>query len=149
MPARITLLAVVLSIVCLFSSACTTDFGQAQQGSNGQSSDAQTGGATALLSQLSSGSLGLSNIGNAAGVIGYCYKKNYVAGPGQRVKNKLTNLIGGQQQAEKKSDYQNGLAGMLEGKKGQKFSLTNLKDTIGKRVCQTVVDTAKSSFLGS
>lgn len=112
------------------------------------SSASKTAGRASLLSQLASGSLGLGSIQNAAGVLGYCYKNGYIAGPGQQVKNKLMSMVGGRKQVQQSASYQSGLNGLLRNQSGQAFSLTTLKSMVGKRVCSFVVNQAKSSFLG-
>gem|GEM_PF-4987977 len=111
-------------------------------------SASKTAGRASLLTQLASGSLGLGSIQNAAGVLGYCYKNGYIAGPGQQVKNKLMSLVGGRTQVQQSPSYQSGLNGLLRDQSGQAFSLTTLKSMVGKRVCSFVVNQAKSSFLG-
>lgn len=116
-----------------------------QQSSNTMGSAAGAGG---LMSQLSSGSMNLGSAQNAAGVLGYCEKQGYAPSATETVKNKLMSKIGGQSAAEQDDSYKQGLSGVLKGGSGQSFNLSNLKSTVGKKVCGKIADKAMSSFLG-
>jgi len=113
---------------------------------SGQSSQ-NTGGAS-LLSSLGSGSMNLGSMQNVAGVLGYCQDQGYTESTTDKVKNSLLEKVGGQSQVKEDDSYQQGLSGLLQGGDGQTFSLTNLKDQVGKKACGMITDKAMSSFLG-
>ncbi|WP_110643672.1 DUF2501 domain-containing protein [Salinicola sp. CPA57] len=116
---------------------------------SGQSSQSTgTAGGASLLSSLGSGSMNLGSMQNVAGVLGYCQDQGYAESTTDKVKSSLLDKIGGQRQAEKSDGYQQGLSGLLQGGNGQTFSLTNLKEQVGKKACGMVADKAMSSFLG-
>ncbi|WP_423821463.1 DUF2501 domain-containing protein [Salinisphaera sp. SPP-AMP-43] len=117
--------------------------------SQSQTSNQKPSGPTALLTQMSTGSLSLGNMQNAAGVLGYCQKQGYAASASEQVKNKLLSRLGGPQQAEHSSSYEQGLKGLLSSNSGQTFSLAGVKEQIGQRICSAVANRAVSSFLGS
>lgn len=145
----ITVLAAGLT---LSSAASAFDTDSLKQGAgdmmNSQGSAQTAGGGGSLLGGLTSGSLNLGSMENAAGVLGYCQKQGYTKGATEQVKDKLMGKLGGPSQAEQSDGYKQGLGGMLEGGEGQTFSLTGLKDKVGERVCGAIADKAMSSFLG-
>ena len=106
---------------------------------------AGAGGAGAL------SALGLSpsaTAGNAAGVISYCMKNNYLnANKAQQVKDQLLGKLGlgtQKQEAPKDQGYLNGLGGMITGSNGQSFSMDKLKGDLKEKACDFVLDNAKS-----
>lgn len=101
-----------------------------------------------LLQQLGSGSFNLGSIQNVAGVLGYCQKQGYAPSATDMVKDKLTSKLGGTDKAEQSEDYKSGLAGLLKDGQGNSFDLSNLKDSLGKRICSSIADQATSKFLG-
>lgn len=134
---------------------CASDFDDLKQSagqvlnSRSPSAAQKPSSPTALLTQMSTGSLSLANMQNAAGVLGYCQKQGYTASASEQVKNKLLSRLGGPQQAEQSPAYTNGLEGLLNSNSGQTFSLAGVKDQIGQRICSAVADRAVSSFLGN
>ncbi|WP_336692998.1 DUF2501 domain-containing protein [Delftia acidovorans] len=104
---------------------------------------AGAGGAGAL------SALGLSpsaTAGNAAGVITYCMKNNYLnADKAAQVKDQLLGKLGMQKQEEPKdTGFQNGLGGLVTGSNGKSFSIDKLKGDLKEKACDFVLDNAKS-----
>ncbi|MGQ7244370.1 DUF2501 domain-containing protein [Salinicola sp. V024] len=120
--------------------------GEMMSGQSSQSTGTASG--ASLLSSLGSGSMNLGSMQNVAGVLGYCQDQGYTESTTDKVKNSLLEKIGGQSQAEESDSYQQGLSGLLDGGNGQTFSLTQLKDQVGKKACGMITDKAMSSFLG-
>ena len=92
---------------------------------------------------------GLSSSGtasNAAGVITYCMKNNYLnADKAAQVKDQLLGKLGlGQKEEPKDTGYQNGLMGMVTGSDGQSFSLDKVKGNLKEKACDFVLNNAKS-----
>lgn len=115
-----------------------------------QNLDALKGAAGgADLSSLASGSAG-----NAAGVIEYCVKNNYLGGDAAgSVKDKLLGKVSGSEASETdKADYADGMKGLVKTGDGNSVDLENvgggqlggLKDKLTKKACSSVLDNAKS-----
>jgi len=103
------------------------------------------GGAdTAALSALGLTSSGTAS--NAAGVITYCMKNNYLnANKAAQVKNQLLGKMGlGQKEEPKDEGYLSGLSGMVTGSGGKSFSLDKVKGDLKEKACDYVLDNAKS-----
>ncbi|MDM0108323.1 DUF2501 domain-containing protein [Variovorax sp. J22R24] len=99
------------------------------------------GGGSSALGSMSSGSLG-----NAAGVLEYCLKNNYLSGDAaSSVKDQLMSKIPGGKPASD-SGYVDGSQGILTGSDGKKMDLTGggLKQEITKRACDFVLKQGKS-----
>ncbi len=105
-----------------------------------------SGAAGGLLSSLGVPASGTAS--NAAGVITYCMKNNYLnANKAQQVKDQLLGKLGlGTQKQETPKDqgYLNGLSGMITGSNGQSFSMDKLKGDLKEKACDFVLDNAKS-----
>ena len=106
-------------------------------------------GAASSLGSLSSIMPG--STGNAAGVIEFCMKNNYLSGDNAAsVKDQLMGKLSGSgdQPTESNPDYVNGAKGILSGSDGQSMdlSMAGLKAKAAKKVCQKVLDHAKSMF---
>jgi hypothetical protein len=121
--------------------------------SQGSSDTAAGSGLSGLGGAASSGlgGLGLPSIGsnttsNAAGVIQYCVKNNYLnAASAEGVKDKLLGKVGlGTTQASQDSGYQQGSGGLLQGSDGSSFNLDNIKSNLREKACSYVLDNAKS-----
>ena len=102
------------------------------------------GGASAL-----AGLGGLTSSGtasNAAGVITYCMKNNYLsADKASQVKDQLMGKMGlGQKEEPKDEGYASGLSGMIKGSDGKTFSLDSVKGQAKEKACDFVLDNAKS-----
>ena len=120
----------------------------------GQIGGAGGSGATALGGALGGGTdlsaLGLTSSGtasNAAGVITYCMKNNYLnADKAALVKQQLLGKMGlGAAQPEPRDEgYLSGLSGMVSGSNGKQFNLNRLKGDLKEKACDFVLDNASS-----
>lgn len=106
------------------------------------------GGSTAASGMLSSlGVPASGTAGNAAGVITYCMKNNYLnPNKAEQVKTQLLGKLGvtPQQPAPKDPGYLQGLGGMITGSNGQSFSMDKLQGDLKEKACDLVLDNAKS-----
>ncbi len=102
------------------------------------------GGDSAALSALGLSSSGTA--GNAAGVITYCMKNNYLSpDKAGQVKDQLLGKMGlGQKEEPKDEGYLSGLGGMVKGSNGKSFSLDKVKGDMKEKACDFVLDNAKS-----
>ncbi len=95
------------------------------------------------------GDLASGSAGNAAGVVEYCIKNNFLSGDAaSSMKDKLMGKIGGDNKSEQdKAGYSDGAPGMLTTGDGQKIDLAKmggLEKSITKKACASVLDHAKS-----
>ena len=121
--------------------------GQAGGGSGKSSALGGMLGGGADMSALSAAGLTSSGTaGNAAGVITYCMKNNYLnADKAAQVKDQLLGKMGmGQKEEPKDEGYLSGLAGTVTGSGGQTFSLDKVKGNLKEKACDFVLDNAKS-----
>lgn len=84
---------------------------------------------------------------NAAGVITYCIKNNYLnADKAALVKQQLLGKMGlGAAQPEPRDEgYLSGLSGMVSGSNGKQFNLNRLKGDLKEKACDFVLDNASS-----
>jgi len=105
------------------------------------------GGGSSALSALGLGGLtGSGTASNAAGVLTYCMKNNYLnADKAAQVKNQLLGKMGlGQKEEPKDEGYLSGLSGMVTGSGGKSFSLDKVKGDLKEKACDYVLDNAKS-----
>ena len=105
------------------------------------------GGAASSLGSLSS--ITSASPGNAAGIIEFCVKNNYLSGgDASSTKDQLLGKLtgGGDQPAQSNPDYVNGAMGILKGGDGQSIDLNmaGLKAKATKKVCQKILEQAKS-----
>ena len=114
--------------------------GAASAGSNGASS----GGATAGLAEnlgFSMPAIGNNTMGNAAGVLQYCIKNNYLGGgDAASVKDKLMAKITGQKQQQ--SGFASGAKGLLKGGDGQTLNFKLLSSKVKEKGCDYVLKNA-------
>ncbi|HEY2256150.1 MAG TPA: DUF2501 domain-containing protein [Variovorax sp.] len=98
------------------------------------------GGASGGLGSMTSGSLG-----NAAGVLEFCVKNNYIGGDASAVKDQLMSKIPGGKPASD-TGYVSGAKGLLTGSDGKTMDLTGggLKQEITKKACDVVLKQGKS-----
>ena len=122
-----------------------------QLGSGGGASSSALGGAlgggdASALSSLGGGLMGSGTASNAAGVITYCMKNNYLnADKAAQVKDQLMGKMGlGQKEEPKDEGYMSGLSGMVTGSGGKSFSLDKIKGDLKEKACDYVLDNAKS-----
>ncbi len=123
--------AVVLLAMC--ASASAQDLGSLK----GMAGDS---GMTSMVSD---------NAGNAAGVIQFCIKNNYLSGDvASTMKDKLLGKVGASEEsADDNADYANGAKGLLSTGNGNTMDLANaggLKKSLTKKACESVLENAKS-----
>lgn len=81
--------------------------------------------------------------GNAAGVLQYCIKNNYLSSDAASgVKDKLMGKVGGQK--EQKAGYDKGLTGVLSGSDGKTLDMNSIPSSVRKKGCDYVLSNAKS-----
>ena len=132
-----------IAIAIFSGSVAAQDLGQLK----GIMGGSDIGGAASSLGSLSSITAG--STGNAAGVIEYCVKNNYLSGENAApVKDQLMGKLSGSedQPAQNNPDYINGVNGLLTGSGGQSvdLSMAGLKAKAVKKVCNKILDQAKS-----
>ncbi|MNV15285.1 DUF2501 domain-containing protein [Achromobacter deleyi] len=97
---------------------------------------------------LPSSSLSPATAGNAAGVLEFCMKNNYLSGgDAQALKDKLMGKVsGGSSQAKSDSGYLAGVQGMLNGSDGKSVDLSGggLKEELTRKACDQVLKHGKS-----
>ena len=86
--------------------------------------------------------IGTSTIGNAAGVLQYCVKNNYLGGDATSVKDKLLGKITGQKQQQ--TGFANGAKGLLQGGDGKSLNLKGLSSKVKEQACDYVLKNASS-----
>ncbi|MEO5736701.1 MAG: DUF2501 domain-containing protein [Variovorax sp.] len=86
--------------------------------------------------------VGQSTIGNAAGVLQYCVKNNYLGGDAASVKDKLLSKITGQKQQQ--TGYANGAKGLLQGGDGKSLNLKAVSGKLKTKACDYVLKNASS-----
>ena len=106
----------------------------------------QSSGTGGLLSSLGVPAAGTAS--NAAGVITYCVKNNYITAnkaKAEQMKDQLLGKIGLPKKEEPKDEgYLGGLAGKITGSNGQTFSMDQLKGNLKEKACDFVLDNATS-----
>lgn len=112
-------------------------------GAGGTAGSTGTGAAIASGLGLSMPQVGASTMGNAAGVLQYCIKNNYLsADAAGGVKDKLLGMVTGQKQQQ--TGYANGAKGLLQGSDGKSLSLKNVGGKLKTQACDYVLANAKS-----
>ena len=135
--------AMVCALLCGAAfSANAAGFGDALKDKMGSGSS--SGSSSSALSALGLSSSGTAS--NAAGVITYCMKNNYLnADKAAQVKDQLLGKIGlGQKEEPKDEGYLGGLSGVITGSDGKSFSLDKVKGSLKEKACDLVLDNAKS-----
>lgn len=121
--------------------------GAASESSSGLGGLLGAGAGGGGLAALGLGGLtGSGTASNAAGVLTYCMKNNYLnADKAVEMKDQLLGKLGlGQKEEPKDTGYQNGLMGMVTGSNGQTFSLDKVKSSLKEKACDFVLNNAKS-----
>lgn len=125
--------------------------GDALRGATGSNNSSALGGmmgSGAGLSSLSAMGLTASATpSNAAGVVTYCMKNNYLnADKAAQVKQQLLGKMGlGKAQPEPRDEgYLSGLSGIVTGSGGKQFNLDRLKGDLKEKACDFVLDNARS-----
>jgi len=117
----------------------------AESSATAGSGNGMSGAAGALAGSLglSMPSIGTSTMGNAAGVLQYCVKNNYLsADAAGGVKDKLLGMVTGQKPQE--TGYASGVQGMLQGSDGKSLSLDSINSQLKTKACDYVLANAKS-----
>ena len=86
--------------------------------------------------------IGSSTMGNAAGVLQYCVKNNYLGGDAASVKDKLLAKITGQKKQE--TGFASGAKGLLQGGDGKSLNLKGLSSKVKEKACDYVLKNATS-----
>ena len=87
--------------------------------------------------------VGSSTMGNAAGVLQYCVKNNYLpGGDANAVKDKLLGKITGQTQQQ--TGFANGSKGLLQGGDGASLDLKGISSKLKTQACDYVLKNASS-----
>jgi hypothetical protein len=113
---------------------------------NSQGSGGGTGGSA--LGNLGSSlgfkmpAIGSSTMGNAAGVLQYCVKNNYLGGDAASVKDKLLAKITGQKKQE--TGFASGAKGLLQGGDGKSLNFKGLSSKVKEKACDYVLKNATS-----
>jgi hypothetical protein len=125
------------SLFSMFLGSTVMFFGAAQAGGLG---DLAGGGA---------GSFASGSAGNAAGVIEFCVKNNYLSGDAAgSMKDKLMGKAGiGKPETTDDGGFGDGAKGLLKTGDGKSVDLAGmggLKKSMTKKACDSVLDNAKS-----
>ncbi|WP_418117069.1 DUF2501 domain-containing protein [Variovorax sp. 350MFTsu5.1] len=86
--------------------------------------------------------IGSSTMGNAAGVLQYCVKNNYLGGDAASVKDKLLARITGQKKQE--TGFASGAKGLLQGGDGKSLNFKGLSSKVKEKACDYVLKSATS-----
>ena len=145
---NISISGLLLACLCgLGLGAQAAGLGDALRGQIGGAASPALGGGADMSALSAMGLTGSGTAGNAAGVITYCMKNNYLnAGKAAQVKDQLLGKmgLGGQKEAPKDEGYLSGLSGMVTGSGGQTFDLGKVKGKLKEKACDFVLDNAKS-----
>lgn len=158
-----TLLACAIAAAALATTGCVTQPTQTTATANTSStSTAPTlasiasnvlqanGGASMLMSSLGVPAAGTAS--NAAGVLTYCAKNNYLnPDKAGAITNQLLSSLGlptaqsaTSTVATQDQGYLNGVAGMIVSPTGELFSLDKIKGNVKDKACDFVLNNAKS-----
>jgi Protein of unknown function (DUF2501) len=130
MKSNVMLLIAVVAVAGACGSAAAQDMGSLKGLAGGLDP-----------SKLASGSAG-----NAAGVVEYCMKNNFLGGDAAGVKDQLMSKVSGGGETEK-ADYADGAKGLLktgDGKSVDIGQLGSMKQSVTKKACASVLDHAKA-----
>jgi len=108
------------------------------------SAGAQLGDLKGLAGGGDVSSLASGSAGNAAGVVEYCVKNNYLDGGAGGLKDKLMGKVTGDSD---KADYDDGAKGLVKTSDGKSVDIGKLgemKKSVTKKACASVLDHAKS-----
>ncbi len=86
--------------------------------------------------------IGTGTLGNAAGVLEYCVKNNYLGGDASSVKDKLLAKVSGQKPQQ--AGFDNGAQGLLQGGDGKSLNLKGLSSKVKEKACDYVLKNAGS-----
>ncbi|WP_312997753.1 DUF2501 domain-containing protein [Achromobacter animicus] len=147
--------AAALIVAQCYAGAASAQWLDAVKGQMESQSSSTQGGTTqggilqGLGNSLPLSSLTPASAGNAAGVLEFCMKNNYLAGgDAQALKDKLMGKVGAgsTQKAKSDSGYLAGLQGLLNGSDGKSVDLSGggLKEELTRKACDQVLKHAKS-----
>lgn len=112
-----------------------------QMGGGAATSAGNGGGGLAENLGFSMPAIGSNTVGNAAGVLQYCIKNNYLGGgDAASVKDKLMAKITGQKQQQ--SGFASGAKGLLKGGDGQTLNFKLLSSKVKEKGCDYVLKNA-------
>ncbi|WP_337995938.1 DUF2501 domain-containing protein [Oleispirillum naphthae] len=83
-----------------------------------------------------------ANASNTGGLLSYCVQNSYLKG--STAKSLLSRLTGSGDVGTASSSYVSGTKGILETGNGDTFSLSTLKDKAKTRLCDAILEHAKS-----
>jgi hypothetical protein len=115
-------------------------------GACGSAAAQDVGSLKGLAGGLDPSKLASGSAGNAAGVVEYCMKNNFLGGDAAGVKDQLMSKVSGGGEAEK-TDYADGAKGLLktgDGKSVDIAQLGSMKQSVTKKACASVLNHAKS-----
>jgi len=115
-------------------------------GACGSAAAQDMGSLKGLAGGLDPSKLASGSAGNAAGVVEYCMKNNFLGGDAAGVKDQLMSKVSGGGESEK-TDYADGAKGLLktgDGKSVDIGQLGSMKQSVTKKACASVLDHAKS-----
>jgi hypothetical protein len=99
-----------------------------------------------LAGGLDPSSLASGSAGNAAGIIEYCMKNNFLGGGAGGVKDQLMGKVNAGGESDK-ADYADGAKGLLktgDGKSVDIGKIGGMKESVTRKACASVLDHAKS-----
>ena len=146
MKFRSTLIALALLAAGVSASAESKLLDQLKNqmgGGAASSAGNSSGGAGGLAENLGFAmpAIGNNTVGNAAGVLQYCIKNNYLGGgDAASVKDKLMAKITGQKQQQ--SGFASGAKGLLKGGDGQTLNFKLLSSKVKEKGCDYVLKNA-------
>jgi hypothetical protein len=108
----------------------------------GNSTEGSAGGSALGNLGFKMPAIGSSTVGNAAGVLQYCVKNNYLGGDAASVKDKLLAKITGQKPQE--TGFASGAKGLLKGGDGQTLNFKLLSSKVKTKACDYVLKNATS-----
>ena len=99
-----------------------------------------------LAGGLDPSSLASGSAGNAAGVVEYCMKNNFLGSDAGGVKDQLMSKVNTGDEKDK-ADYADGAKGLLKTGDGNSVDIGkigSMKESVTKKACASVLDHAKS-----
>ena len=141
MHARSTLIA--LALLAAGASAQANNLLDQLKEKAGEATSSQGGGGSALGNLgFKMPAIGAGTMGNAAGVLQYCVKNNYLGGDAASVKDKLLAKITGQKPQE--TGFASGAKGLLKGGDGHTLNMKLLSSKVKTKACDYVLKNATS-----
>ena len=128
------MLSKMLVIAAALAGACATAAAQ------------DMGSLKGLAGGIDPSKLTSASAGNAAGIVEYCMKNNFLGGDAAGVKDQLMSKVSGGGESEK-SDYADGAKGLLKTGDGGNVDIAkigSMKQSVTKKACASVLDHAKS-----